>query len=51
MTTVEILLLIVVLLIALPWVSYTAVKLGTVGYLRGREIFHTRNEEKKNNGS
>jgi hypothetical protein len=47
MTTIEVLLLIAACLIALPWVSYTAVKLGTVGYLRGRELFNNHNDSKK----
>lgn len=47
MTTIEVLLLIAVCLVALPWVSYTAVKLGTVGYLRGRELFDNHDKKEK----
>jgi hypothetical protein len=47
MTTIEVLLLIAACLIALPWVSYTAVKMGTAGYLRGREMFDNHNKQKK----
>lgn len=47
MTTIEVLLLVLVGLVALPWVAYTAAKLGTVGYLRGREFFD--NHKKKEN--
>lgn len=47
MTTIEVLILILVCLLALPWGSYTAVKLGTLGYLRGRDIFD--NHKKKEN--
>jgi len=53
MTTIEVLLVVLILLIALPWASYTAAKLGTVGYLRGKELFHRNSNDKetKNNGS
>ena len=51
MTTIEVLMVILICLIALPWASYTAVKLGTVGFLRGRELFHKVNEKEKKNGS
>lgn len=47
MTTIEVLLLIAVFLVALPWVSYTAAKLGTVGYLRGRELFENHKKKEK----
>ena len=40
MLTIESLVLIVIVLLLLPWISYTTVKLGTVGYLRGKELFH-----------
>lgn len=46
MTTIEVLLLIATILIVLPWASYTAVKLGTVGYLAGREHFNNSKKEK-----
>lgn len=46
MTAIEVLLLVSVVLILLPWASYTAVKLGTVGYLRGRELFDNKKKEK-----
>ncbi len=48
MLTIENLILVVIVLLLLPWVSYTAVKLGTVGYLRGRELFNKRNEGDRN---
>ena len=53
MTAIEVLLLILIVLIALPWASYSAVKLGTVGYLRGREFFHnnSKSKETKSNGT
>lgn len=52
MTTIEVLLVILILLIAMPWASYTAAKMGTVGYLRGRELFHNnKDKETKNNGT
>lgn len=47
MTVTEILLLIAAILVLLPWASYTVVKLGTVGYLRGRELFDNRNKKEK----
>jgi hypothetical protein len=40
-------LLVAVVLILLPYASYTAVKLGTVGYLRGREIFDSNKKKEK----
>ena len=46
MTTIEVLLLITMVLVLLPWASYTAVKLGTVGYLAGREHFNNRKKER-----
>jgi hypothetical protein len=45
MTAIEVLLLVAVVLILLPYASYTAVKLGTVGYLRGRELFDNKKKE------
>lgn len=47
MTTIEILMVILVVLITLPYVSYTAVKLGTYGYLMGREHFNNNNSKDK----
>jgi hypothetical protein len=42
MLTIENLVLILIVLVVLPWVSYTTAKLGTIGYLRGREFFNKR---------
>jgi hypothetical protein len=44
MLTIENLVLILIVLVVLPWVSYTTAKLGTIGYLRGREFFNKRKE-------
>ena len=46
MTAIEVLLLVTIVLILLPFASYTVVKLGTVGYLQGREHFDNKKKEK-----
>ena len=51
MLTIENLVLVVIVLLLLPWVSYVTAKLGTVGYLRGRELFHKHKEGDRENGS
>ena len=47
MTVIEILLLIAIGLVTLPWVAYTTAKLSAYGYLRGRELFDNRNKKEK----
>ncbi len=44
MLTIENLVLILIVLLVLPWASYTTAKLGTIGFLRGREFFNQRQE-------
>ena len=51
MTAIEVLLLVLIVLIALPWASFTAVKLGTLGYLQGREHFNNKKENGRNGKS
>lgn len=51
MLTIENLVLVAIVLLLVPWVSYTAAKLGTVGYLRGKELFHKHKEGDRENGS
>lgn len=48
MTTIEIMLLIAVLMVAIPYTTYLTVKLSTYAFYRGRQLFQEKNRDGEN---
>ena len=47
----DLLMCIVIGLVILPWAVYACVKVGTIGFFRGREFFNkSKDEETRTNG-
>jgi len=45
MTTIEVLIVVMLLLVFTPYVVYVSVKLGTYAFFRGRQLFEKENSD------